>query len=53
MRLRIDQERSGRADQVVAALGLEPPLRIHRRRLYVEQTPPAVSAYRRLVESGD
>jgi radical SAM-linked protein len=47
MRLRIDQERSGRADQVAAALGLEPPLRIHRRRLYVEQTPPAVRAYRR------
>jgi len=47
MRLRIDRERSGRADQVVAALGLDPPLRVHRRRLYVEQTPPAVSAYRR------
>jgi hypothetical protein len=47
MRLRIDRERSGRADQVVAALGLEPPLRVHRRRLYVEQTPPAVRAYRR------
>lgn len=47
MRLRIDQERSGRADQVVAALGLDPPLRVHRRRLYVEHTPPAVSAYRR------
>ncbi len=47
MRLRIGQERSGRADQVVAALGLEPPLRIHRRHLYVEKTPPAVRAYRR------
>ena len=47
MRLRINRERSGRADQVVAALGLDPPLRIHRRRLYVEQTPAAVSAYRR------
>jgi radical SAM-linked protein len=47
MRLRIAQDRSGRADQVVAALGLDPPLRIHRRRLYVEQTPPAVRAYRR------
>lgn len=46
MRLRIDQERSGRADQVVAALGLDPPLRIHRRRLYVDSTPPAVRAYR-------
>jgi radical SAM-linked protein len=47
MRLRINRERSGRADQVVAALRLGPPLRVHRRRLYVEQTPPAVSAYRR------
>ena len=47
MRLRIGQERSGRADQVVAALGLEPPLRIHRRHLYVEKTAPAVRAYRR------
>ncbi len=47
MRLRVNQERSGRADQVVAALGLDPPLRVHRRRLYVDQTPPAVSAYRR------
>jgi radical SAM-linked protein len=47
MRLRIDQERSGRADQVVAALGLDPPLRVHRRRLYVEHTQPAVRAYRR------
>lgn len=47
MRLRVDQERSGRPDQVVAALGLDPPSRVHRRRLYVDQTPPAVSAYRR------
>ncbi len=50
MRLRIDQQRSGRADQVVAALGLEPPLRVHRRRLYVNETPPAVIAYRRWSE---
>ncbi len=47
MRLRIDRERSGRADQVVAALGLDPPSRVHRRCLYVERTPPAVRAYRR------
>ncbi len=47
MRLRVSQERSGRADQVVAALGLEPPLRIHRRRLYVERIAAAVQAYRR------
>lgn len=50
MRLRIDRERSGRADQVVAAMGMEPPLRVHRRRLYVSQTPPAVIAYRRWSE---
>ncbi len=52
MRLRVNQERSGRADQVVAALGLDPPLRVHRRRLYVEQTPSAVTAYRRRGERG-
>jgi radical SAM-linked protein len=50
MRLRVDRERSGRADQVVAALGLDPPSRIHRRRLYVDHTPLAVSAYRRCGE---
>ncbi len=53
MRLRLSQERSGRADQVVAALGLEPPLRVHRRRLYVERTPAAVQAYRRLAARWD
>jgi radical SAM-linked protein len=47
MRLRVDQQRSGRADQVVAALGLDPPMRVHRRRLYVDQTLPVISAYRR------
>jgi radical SAM-linked protein len=47
MRLRVSQERSGRADQVVAALDLGPPLRIHRRHLHVEHTPPAVRAHRR------
>ena len=52
MRLRVDQERSGRADQVVAALGLGPPLRVHRRLLYVARTPPIVSAYRRSGEAG-
>jgi len=53
MRLRVSQERSGRADQVVAALGLGPPLRVHRRRMYVEETPPAVQAYRRRSERED
>ena len=53
MRLRVGPERSGRAEQVVAALGLEPPLRIHRRRLYVERTSRVVQAYRRLNGRGD
>ena len=53
MRLRVSQERSGRVDQVVAALGLEPPLRVHRRRLYVEETPAAVQAYRLRSERED
>lgn len=48
MRLRVEQEAAGRADQVAAALGfVEPPRRIHRRRLYAEATPPVVQAYRR------
>ncbi len=46
MRLRVSQGRSGRADQVVAALGLHPALRLHRRRLHVERVPAAVQAYR-------
>ncbi|MCH7998278.1 MAG: DUF2344 domain-containing protein [Chloroflexi bacterium] len=51
MRLRIGQDRSGRADQVVAALGLESPLRIHRRSLYENRMSSVVQAYRRLDES--
>ena len=51
MRLRIGQDRSGRADQVVAALGLESPLRIHRCSLYEKRMSSAVQAYRRLDES--
>ncbi len=48
MRLGAEQEMTGRADQVVAALGLPAPCRVHRRRLYVEEVQPAVLAYRRL-----
>jgi len=48
IRLRAEQEMAGRADQVVTALNLPAPRRIHRRRLYVEETQPAVLAYRRL-----
>ncbi len=51
MRLRTDQEATGRAEQVTAALGFRhPPLRIHRVRLYVEETLPPTRAYRRLEE---
>ncbi len=50
LRLRAGQEMTARADQVVAALGLSAPLRIHRCRLYVEETQPAVAAYRRVGE---
>ena len=48
MRLRAEQEMTGRADQVVAALGLPAPRRVHRRRLEVHEVQPAVLAYRRL-----
>lgn len=51
MRLKTDQQSAGRCEQVTAALGFgEPPLRIHRRRLYVEETSPVEQAYRRLGE---
>jgi radical SAM-linked protein len=53
MRLRVTRERSGRADQVVAALGLGPPLRTHRRRLFLDRTPAAVRAYRATAERLD
>jgi radical SAM-linked protein len=48
MRLRAEQEMTGRADQVVAALGLPPAERTHRLLLHVQKTSPAVLAYRRL-----
>jgi radical SAM-linked protein len=48
MRLRSDSQASGRAEQVAAAIGFsEPPLRIHRRKLILEETSPAVQAWRR------
>jgi hypothetical protein len=46
MRLAVRQERSGRAEQVTAALGLPTPLRIHRRALYIGGVPAVVRAYR-------
>jgi radical SAM-linked protein len=53
MRLVAGQERSGRAEQVVAALGLPPPLRIHRRALYIRAVPAVLRAYRRAGQPDD
>jgi len=47
MRLRSDSSGSGRPEQVVAALGLPPPGRIHRTRLVLAGTSPAIEAWRR------
>lgn len=47
MRLRAEPEMTGRADQVVLALGLPDAVRIHRKRLQVDEVQPAVLAYRR------
>ena len=46
MRLRAEPEMTGRADQVVLALGLPPARRIHRSQLHVARGQPAVLAYR-------
>jgi radical SAM-linked protein len=53
MTLRAEQERTGRADQVVVALGLPKPVRIHRTRLGLADVPPAIMAYRRGGERED
>jgi radical SAM-linked protein len=50
MRLRAEQENTARADQTVLVLGLPAPLRVHRTRLEVDDSPAAVRAYRRLSE---
>jgi radical SAM-linked protein len=47
MRLRAEPEATARADQVVAALGLPPPSRVHRKSLHLEDVPPVIAAYRR------
>ena len=47
MRLRSDSSGSGRPEQVVAALGLPAPQRIHRTKLVLAGTSPAREAYRR------
>jgi radical SAM-linked protein len=47
MRLRSDNSGSGRPEQVVAALGLPPPLRVHRTRIELRNSSPARAAWRR------
>jgi radical SAM-linked protein len=47
MRLRNDNAGSGRPDQVVAALGLGAPWRIHRTRLILAGVSPAREAWRK------
>ena len=47
MSLRAEPERTARADQVVRALDLPEPKRIHRTALHLQRTSAAVVAYRR------
>ncbi len=47
MRLRAEPERTARADQVAAALGLPATAEIRRTRLALEEVAPVLSAYRR------
>ena len=50
MRLRAEPERTARADQVAAALGLPPSVEIRRTSLSLEEVPPVLSAYRRAAQ---
>jgi radical SAM-linked protein len=50
MRLRAEPERTARADQVAAALGLPPSAEIRRTALSLEEVPPVLSAYRRAAQ---
>jgi hypothetical protein len=47
MRLRCEPSRVGRPEQVVQALGLPEPLRVHRVRLVLNEASPARDAWRR------
>jgi radical SAM-linked protein len=47
MRLRSDSTGVGRPDQLVKALGLDEPVRVHRLRLVVSETSPARDAWQR------
>ncbi len=48
MRLKTDQESTGRPEQVAAALGLPEPVRVHRTRLTLAEASPAREAWRRV-----
>ncbi len=47
LRLKNDNTGSGRPEQVIAALGLPPPTRIHRTKLILENSSPARDAWRK------
>ncbi len=53
LRLRAEQDNTARADQTLLALGLPAPVRIHRVRIQLDETPPAVAAFRRHGEPED
>jgi radical SAM-linked protein len=50
MRLRAEPERTARADQVAAVIGLPPSAQIRRTHLALQEVPPVLSAYRRASE---
>ncbi|HVP06164.1 MAG TPA: TIGR03936 family radical SAM-associated protein [Dehalococcoidia bacterium] len=50
MKLRAEQDNTARADQVVLALGLPEPVRVHRKHLALEEVPAAIVAFRRAGE---
>jgi radical SAM-linked protein len=50
MRLRAEQENTARADQVVLALGLPEPTRVHRKRLSLDDVPAVLQAFRKAGE---
>ena len=47
LRLRAEPERTARVDQTLLALGLAEPLSVHRTRLFVDEIPAVVAAFRR------
>ena len=47
MRLRADSGGAGRPEQVIAAMGLPEPTRLHRRKLLLAESSPAHEAWRR------